>query len=496
MVAYIGLCLIAYALIIGYYKDLFPFLEMAAPPEVRPLIDTVIKESAVSFPAVVVLGVAALVMLLKFEHEWNPLFALRRLVWGWVSIPELANQIMSAASTGLIVPLEERENVVRERTNHVDIGDFDKDRQSLDRNWAEICYLRVWLTRHREEGSHLTFFNEPNFGWYGLETNYKKMRDQIALLKQAQRLESSFGPEIFAETAARTETLRRQYCRLAACFVVFKNDTKKAAIGDAERFGARFMSPIEARANPMRYVVLFVVAILVSINLGVWLSATVWDLIHPAAAAAAAASPLDNEANLATRWVYYELASFGSPIAAVLLLRYLGWSFDADQPASYLTSYAAIFAIALCVSVAALALASEFGHGPNAGKPFIDLVFIDFKWGWSPALICVYVVYHVDRQIDPLLPDVGALGGEGFRHRLIACLLFAVLVTLFSLLPTMSIPARLNSAWPVEKLHTVVLGTIFTTGFVMALVSQFGLLKPRPGARVAGGTASPALHPL
>ncbi len=482
MFAYVGLCLIGYVLIVGFYKDLAPFLAPVAPPPLKPYIQAYVQGSPMSFPVVVVLAVAALVTLLKIEHEWNPLYVLRRLVWGWVSIPDLANQIMAAARNDLVVPAQERVAVASEPANHVDSGDFDKDRQSVDRTWAELCYVRLWLTRKHDQGPHLTFFNEPSFAWQGLETNYKKIHGQIVPLKQALNEEDTPVRELFEETAAKIETLRRQYCRLAALFIVFENDTKKTAIRDANQFGARVGS-VEARANPMRYVMLFIVAILISINLGVWLSAALWDLAHPAAAASA----LGQEANVATRWVYYGLATYGAPIIVVLLLRYLGWSYDAEQPSSYLTSYAAIFVIALCVSVTSLALATEFGPGPSAGKPFLDLLSMDFKWGWSPALICVYVVYHVDRQIDPLLPDIGTLGGEGVGQRLAACMLFAVLATLFALSPTASIPARPDSEWPVEKLHMVVIGTIFIIGFVMALVSQFCLVKPTK-ARAGSGS--------
>ena len=183
-----------------------------------------------------------------------------------------------------------------------------------------------------------------------------------------------------------------------------------------------------------------------------------------------------------------------APIVVVLLLRYLGWSYDAEQPSSYLNSYAAILVIALCVSVASLALAAEFGPGHSAGKPFLGLLYADFKWGWPPALICLYVVYHVDRQIDPLLPDIGTLAGEGIPARLTSCLLFACAVTLFALLPTSSLSARPDFAWPVEKLHTVVTGTVFTIGFVMAFVSQFGLVKSSPRTSLAASLANPLLH--
>jgi hypothetical protein len=61
--------------------------------------------------------------------------------------------------------------------------------------------------------------------------------------------------------------------------------------------------------------------------------------------------------------------------------------YDAEQPSSYLNSYAAILVIALCVSVISLALATEFGPGSSAGQPILSLLYLDFKWAWPPALL-------------------------------------------------------------------------------------------------------------
>ena len=58
--------------------------------------------------------------------------------------------------------------------NHVDISDFEKDRHSVDRNWAELCYVRLWLTRNLEQGSHNTFFNEPSFAWQTFESDFRR----------------------------------------------------------------------------------------------------------------------------------------------------------------------------------------------------------------------------------------------------------------------------------------------------------------------------------
>ena len=129
----------------------------------------------------------------------------------------------------------------------------------------------------------------------------------------------------------------------------------------------------------------------------------------------------------------------------------------------------------------------KFGDGPHASDRWVDLFLRDFKWGWSPALLCVYAIYHIDRQIDPLLPDIGKLGGESVAHRVFACFSFAILVTVLTVLATATLEARPDSPWSVEKLHAVVIATNFTIGFVMALVSQFCLVKHRQQTELLRG---------
>ena len=97
MITYIGLCLASYALIIGYYQDLIPFVHRWAPSEFREFITVHGNDSPMSFLTVVIFGSMALITLLNIEHEWNPFYILRRIVLQWTSIPALANQIMVAS---------------------------------------------------------------------------------------------------------------------------------------------------------------------------------------------------------------------------------------------------------------------------------------------------------------------------------------------------------------------------------------------------------------
>jgi hypothetical protein len=62
-----------------------------------------------------------------------------------------------------------------------------------------------------------------------------------------------------------------------------------------------------------------------------------------------------------------------------------------------------------------------------------------------------------------------------------SCVFFGFLVAGFSALPTLSISVSFT-AWSVDKQRTVVIGTIFIIGLIMALVGEFCLIKPKPAS--------------
>lgn len=483
VIAFVGTCLLVYALIFYFHRELLPIVG-AINPELRQVIEKSMNDGSISYPLVVIFSAAIFVSLLKVEKDWNPIFLLRRVVHGWVSIPQIANAIMIMMRDELIVPEGVRADVAHDpQTPFVTVGDFDKDRRSLDRHWAELCYMRRWLERYRAQGSHFTFFNEPSFAWEQLQSQFDQTRDLVAPLKRGDVTDT----EIFADVAGKVDSLRYQYCRLAACFLVFKNETQKDAFRDANQFGVTIaLDP--PRANPLRYTVIFVVAIMMAIYFGVLLSALSWDLLHR--------GPVNLNPNIATKWMFYALANYGMPIMAVLLLRYLGWRSDQSQPSSYLVSYATIFLVAICVATACLTIAQTIialVGGQAATQDFGQRLYENVKWAFSPSIVCIYVIYHVDRQIDPLLPNIGPSEHWRLPQRLMSCFFFGLLVTGVSLLPTLSITVS-KSSWPVGKLQIVILGTTFVVALVMALVGEFLLVPPTPVS--VSHTPAPPESPL
>jgi hypothetical protein len=483
VIAYIVICLAFYDLGTYFFRDLLPLANFVAPAWLQKVIESAAANGMLSFPLTVVLAAVIFFILLKTETDWNPLLLLRRLVWGWVSIPQLANAIMLKARDALVVPIELRAEVASHSdAPHVDVGDFEKDRNSLDRNWAELCYIRLSLAQNRAEGSHYTFFNEPSFAWENLDADYASARRDIALAKQP--LDRGQVPDL-KDVATKVKALRSQYCRLAACFLVFKNETKHKVIDEAITFGVP-MDNSATRSNPMRYIFIFLAAIIISIYVGVSISAMIWDLIH-----GDYSNAINQDLDLVTRWIGYSMANYGMPIMVTLLMGYLGWTVNHNQSASYPITYAMIFVVALCVSTLSLTSAVKFvSVSSHATKPFVDLLLLEFKWSLSPALVTLYIAYHVDRQIDPLLPDIASWGSGQLRQRIIMCVVFALIVTWLSLQPALSLTPSSPTTWPVEKLRAVVIGTTFTIGLVMALVSEFCLIKPRQAAKAGASRPS------
>ena len=485
------ICLLIYLLIAYFHQDLFPIVKYVSEP-LYQVIQKSTVDGSLSYPATVIFAAAIFVAMLRLEGDWNPLLLLRRIIHGWVSIPELANALMVLAINELNVPKAARAEVVDDPDlQNVAIGDFDKSRRSLDRHWAELSYIRHWLNSHRAQGSHLTFFSEPSFSWEKLQNDYENIGALVGSLKQGY----VNNPRIFDDVASKVDTLRRQYCRLAACFLVFKNENRKSVFVEARQFGVQVL-PIE-RANPLRYFPIYAVAILVAVSVGVMLSATGWDLTHRYATAA-----LGQDPDLITRWVGFALSNYGVAILVVLVVRDLGWRVDPAQPGSYVVSYATIFLLSLAIAAPCLALAVKFFSNNHTltQLPYSSLIFTELKWSFAPAVVAVWVAHHLDRQIDPLVPDARLTEQWSSLKRLRRCVWCAVLATAATVPPALAIPAASagsvshSSVWEVDKVRVVILGTTAIIAFAMASVGEFFLGKKSLAPVAQNGESSQAQY--
>jgi hypothetical protein len=110
VIAFVGTCLLVYALIAYFNQDLLPIVG-AVDPGLRQTIENSMKDGSLPYPLVVIFSAAIFVSLLKIDKDWNPIFVLRRVVHGWVSIPQIANALMVMMRDQLLVPVDARANV-------------------------------------------------------------------------------------------------------------------------------------------------------------------------------------------------------------------------------------------------------------------------------------------------------------------------------------------------------------------------------------------------
>jgi hypothetical protein len=490
-IAFAAICVVLYAMLAFGHREALPAIQLFSP-ELYERFAREVEGNAPNYVMVVLLVTAVFLALLKLETDWNPLFLLRQLIHRWVSIPQFAAEIVSLGEAALEVPAGARAAVAGNKaTPHVAPGDFDKDRQTVDRIWAELAYLYLWLRQQEQRGADATFFNEPSFGWAEIRREVAGAAAQVAALKEGSGRDLA---QAFTDGHELLSGLRRKVCRLVACYLVFRNGTEEDVRAAARAIGIPMADC--ACENPLRYAVIYVVGISASVYVAVNTSAFLYDVATGVAPMKALAQPPE----LVTRWVALCAANIGVPIIVILALRCLGWTADPHRRQAYLVAYCWVFLVALVVAPLSLAGAMKLvASAPVMALPYLALVQRAAKWAIIPALVAVYVAYYLDRQTDPRLPNVGE--GSSIAARLLNAFLFALFVLLVSLPPTATIRASQQPAvWPTEKLQVVAAGTMFFMALALAAIAQFALRKPaaaRAAAPAPSGAAgtSPAPPP-
>jgi hypothetical protein len=460
------LSVLLYALVAYLHREVLPLIKIYNA-DLYETFRPYVESSSPSYLLIIVLISAAYFLLLKNESDWNVLSILRTVIQRWMAIPSMANSLMTLARDALAVSPDRAAIVLgNPATPYVAADDFVKDRQSLDRVWAELSYMRAWLERQQGKGSDATFFGESNLGWDKLLDRYGELIAQLAPLKKGESQDSQ-------NTFSKVKKLRDQMCRLVACYLVFKNDTEEEIFAQARAFGIQISPPV--RDNPLRYAILYLVVLAISIYVGVYGSAVLYDLFSKPLSAA-----LNQDQELIWRWIILATVNTGVPLCAILLAKYLGWHVNPRHDQAYLVSYCWIFLAALCLAPLSLT-GAVIGLGiappPESLYSFLTMVGERFKWAPAPALTCVYIAYYMDRQTDPSLSNIDQNGCTTLR-RVLQSVLFAGLVLVVLLPPTMALQPVSTVSWSLEKLRVVILGTRFLMTMALVLVAQFGLRTP------------------
>ena len=426
-----------------------------------------IKDDATPYLVIVAaMGVVYLYCLRK-EGNWNVLLMMRDAIQSWISIPQLADQIVAQIQFSMNVPANSIREVMR-TSPEVTEQDFHKDPNTPDRIWAVTCYLKWWLTKGQDAGEDAIFFAEKSFGFEELLVKFEDATTRMRAWKSGEAVDAL----VAAQLVKTIKELHDKFSRLVACYLIYRNASQEALSIEAEKLGIDLGSPATPE-NPMRYWIVYVIALMASVYVGVYASGILYDLIS------------GNGLNVAQdpervqSWILYSLSNYGVAIIAVLLLRVVSPSLGLGLNQTHLVTYCWTFVIAFFTGPFGLAVAAHlWGPAKYQAMPLLEVFYLMLKWGLGPALVAVYISYYFDRQTCRDLPDINH-SHASIGWRLINCTGFAT-VTLFLLLPPlMALEAQAGAAWDTSKLRFVASGTVFFVALGLAVAAQFALRKSR-----------------
>ena len=439
-----------------------------------------ISDQSTPYLVVVAAMGAAYLYCFTYEKPWNVLLLTRDVIQSWISVPHLAKRIMAQIEFSLRVPPEVISDVIAASNGVVVEQDFHKDVNTPDRKWAKICYMKWWLTQGLDGGGDATFFTEESFAFNRLVGDFAKTSRAMGNWKSG-----STADGVTSDLPQLVDDLHGRFSRLVACYLIYRNGSKKELYREAFKFGV--MLSDKTSENPLGYWIVYMIALMASVYIGVHASAIGYDL------ATGNGLNVAQDPDLALRWVMFSASNYGLAIIVILLLRLLASSLEGDAGQSHLVTYCWTFLVAFLVGPAGLTITAYF-FAP--GDKSLYLLYCDIlKWGLGPALVCVYISYYLDRQTYADLPDI-VHSSRTLGRRLLNCFGFAALNLFLLLPPLLALPASSDCTWNEYKLRFVASGATFCVALGLALAAQFALRKTgeaKAAARVAAGGQAPAI---
>jgi hypothetical protein len=412
------------------------------------------------------MGVVYLFALQK-ESTWNVLLLVRDIIQTWISVPQLGHKIVNEISFALTVPASVMDDVV-EASAGVTRADFKKGSMSIDHAWAEASYMRWWILLRRKQGNDATFFAEPSFALEQLLGEYDQLSVSVGSLKEGRRASLRLS---LATVSAQVKSMHLRFARLVACYLLYKNGSKQRLATEARSFGIPFEA--EQIDNPLKYSVIYLLAVVVAVYVGVYGSAVVYDLLAGGTIAAALTT---QDVERIFSWMMYALSNYGLAIVVVLAVRLAMWQLGSGRQ-SHLLTYCWTFVVGCCVGPFGLTLAAKWnGSGAVAGLSYLEAYCNLLRWGVGPGLVAVCITWFMDRQISSDLPNIDT---SMIAKRVFNSLAFALFTLVLQFPQLLTIPPT-DGAWDQNKLRTVAAGVTFTIALTLALVAQFALRHPRP----------------
>lgn len=383
--------MLIYCIIVAFYKPFLPIIQFISTP-LYEFSKSLAEDDTLTYPLILVLAGVLFVVLLRLESRFNPLLILRNVFYRGAAIPKKVRVLLYCAKNSMVTPENDRQAALEDDlVRFVDLVDFDKDWNTIDRKWADTSHLFHWLRTQNRSGRHATFFEDLSLKWNskgdekGVKDRYLDLADSIGEIKK--------GESVLPTLKLIIDPLERVHadmCRVAACFLVYKNSNEMAIWNEAEDLGIHHGKVFVK--NVLSGFVFYALAFVVSAYLGSALSFATYQILF----GSPGTDPLSLlDPSIVNNWAIYSLLINGVPVFAVLLWRYFMFHFDPPQPGVYPQSYAWLSVTGFVIGAVTLSIAIKLmEEGQQAS--LLEVLSSNFQWAILPAVYCAFIAWRMD----------------------------------------------------------------------------------------------------
>ncbi|MFK7885295.1 MAG: hypothetical protein AB8G16_00390 [Gammaproteobacteria bacterium] len=400
------------------------------------------------------------VILIGIESQLNPLLIIRNAVLDVFAMPRKAVDVYNAlrASSMSKIDVETREEVISYLiADTLDVGDFDKTKESIEYKWARASLLYAKIQSYARDPSYQRFFIEPSLRWGDICLLVNQSSEQLAVWKSQ--------PPHYSKTMrviTDLNDLDRLLCRLLACLVIFGSANEKQMWETVDSLGG---NPQRLKLkHTYKYLLTFAAAMVLGVLVGREFAVLLQRAIDPD-------TILRHFSFDTLRWVLYGLFIYVMPLALVFASRIVADRTVTSEPERrYYGFYTLMmllgFVVSTTMSALVLGLAGTAGEG--TGFDFFQSVRFSNRWGILPALLCGYAAF----QMDTFVSD-----DESKSHMVLLALArfaaWAVIALIIMLYATDGLQAQAATLR-----FNVVVTTVFVVGAIGA-VTRFKTVNAR-----------------
>ncbi|MEM6640060.1 MAG: hypothetical protein AAF610_09165 [Pseudomonadota bacterium] len=327
-------------------------------------------------------------VLVGVESRFNPLLIVRDAVLDVFAMPRKAVDVYNAlrASRMSQIDLATREEVISYLiADTLDVGDFDKTRESIEYKWARASLLYAKIQSYARDESYQRFFTEPSLRWGDICLLVNESSEQLAVWKSQ--------PPHYSKTMrviTDLNDLDRLLCRLLACLIIFGSPNERRMWETVRQLGG---NPQRLKLkHTYKYLLTYAAALAVGVIVGRELAVLLQRAVDPE-------TVLSHFSFDTFRWILYGLFIYVMPVALVFISRIIADRTVTSEPERrYYGFYTLMLLLGFVVSttMSALVLGLAGTVGDASSFDFFQSVRFSNRWGILPALLCGYAAFQMD----------------------------------------------------------------------------------------------------